>query len=333
MKKSIYMYPMTSESFPVVGNQYIPNLVNSLKTEFTIVNKGLTKLGTVDILRNLNRSDFIYFNWIEDLPDKRMGYFQIVLLLLIVLLSKIKGTKLIWFVHDNLSHTKKNIRAKKFIASLMARYSDYIIAHTANTRYNTLPNFYSFDHPMDAFTKLPERPPYKYDILIWGKMLPYKGIAEFLEHRAADGNLKAGTVLIAGEFTSDAYLQRVISAADNNVIIFNRPIPEDELITLFTESKYVLFTYNSPSVLSSAALCKTLSCGKEIIGPDLGSFKEFGEKKLIYTYSSWRELGVLFGRLSKGTQKIEQQLVAHYIEDTTWPRFVDFLKRVLVPAI
>jgi hypothetical protein len=65
----------------------------------------------------------------------------------------------------------------------------------------------------------------------------------------------------------------------------------------------------------------------------LGSFKEFGEKKLIYTYSSWQELDVLFGRLSKGAQKIDQQLVEHYIEDTTWPRFVDFLKQVLVPAI
>ena len=323
------MYPVTKGSLPLMGNNYVTKLIKYLKEEYIIINKNETGFGLLDMFFKMHKSDFIYFNWIEDLPDKRYGYLQIPVLCLIVMLSKIFRIKLIWFVHDNLSHTPRNVRWKKFITAIMGKYSDFIIAHTAISKYKSFNNFYCFDHPMDDFTPIIPQLPYKFDLLIWGKMFPYKGIAEFMEYNANSTHNNKYKVLLAGKFESQEYYEKVKKFAKENVTILNRAIPEPELIDLFSISKYILFTYNSKSVQSSAALCKTLSFGKDIIGPEIGSFRELGQKGLIFTYDSFGNLEKLLEVLENESLHIDQLKVKNYIEKTTWPQFLNFLIAVL----
>ncbi|RFZ94848.1 hypothetical protein D0C36_04760 [Mucilaginibacter conchicola] len=328
-RKAIYLYPITADNLPVNGNNYIGNLINELEKEFVVVNKQPTTLGIIDILRKIHKTDIIYFNWIEDLPDRRFALLQTFLLMVLLPLSKILNIKVLWFVHDNLSHTKRAIRHKKFIAGMMRRRADYIVAHTPNTQYNNLEKFYSFDHPIEQFNPIAPELPYKYDLLIWGKMLEYKGIAEFVEFHSKKGTNTDLNILIAGAFPSKEYYERVNNSITPNMTISNKTIPEDELRSLFAKSKYILFTYNSPSVLSSAALCKTIGWGKEMIGPNIGSFKEFGQKGLIYTYNSLEDLEVLLSVLQGGYVEIKQAEMKVYAERTTWNLFLKFLVNIL----
>ncbi len=168
--------------------------------------------------------------------------------------------------------------------------------------------------------------PYQYDLLIWGTVSPYKGISEFIEHLTKAVGFKGYSILIAGKFNSDVYYEYIKNKKPANVTIINKILSEDELIELFATCRYVLFTYNSPSVLSSAALCKTMSFGQEVIGPDLGSFKQLGSKGLLYHYNSFPALEKLLNDLKN--QKIipiDKTSLISYIEKHSWLNFAEFL--------
>src|SRR5688572_23392640 len=83
-KKSVFVYPITKESFRQGGNNYIVNLVLHLQKDFNIVNKE-TRLGLLDVLLKIHKSDIIYFNWVEDIPDRRFGLLQVPLLIILLL--------------------------------------------------------------------------------------------------------------------------------------------------------------------------------------------------------------------------------------------------------
>src|SRR4051794_16833474 len=107
-KKRLFIYPNTSETYRKGGNSYIRNLVYYLSDAFTIVNRK-TSIGLLDMLLKLPKCDVIYFNWIEDIPDRRFGFLQVPVLAVILLLAKIRSIKIVWFIHNNVSHSRKHV--------------------------------------------------------------------------------------------------------------------------------------------------------------------------------------------------------------------------------
>jgi glycosyltransferase involved in cell wall biosynthesis len=136
--------------------------------------------------------------------------------------------------------------------------------------------------------------------------------------------------MIAGSFDSKEYFQSIIEQKTDNIKVLNKLLSLEELSAYISQSKYVLFTYNSKSVLSSAALCKTLSFGKAVIGPSIGAFKELRQMKLLYTYDSFFELETLLEELEHGKQEeIDQTLLCNYVRSTSWRAFSFFLSKHL----
>jgi glycosyltransferase involved in cell wall biosynthesis len=188
-----------------------------------------------------------------------------------------------------------------------------------------MPDIKVFEHPMEEmpFIKNAETP--SYDALIWGSVSPYKGILEFAEFNSSINSMHSQKILIAGKFTSKELYDRIAAFQKDNVELINRIVEEDELLDLFTRSRYIVFCYRSASVLSSAALCKTLSYGKTIIGPNIGAFKELGKKGLIYTYESFDELAEMLERFKSSPEFADQRLIRDYIQQTSWTSFKNFL--------
>jgi beta-1,4-mannosyltransferase len=325
-KKRLFVYPNTSESYRHGGNSYIRNLIFYLSDEFTIVNRKTT-IGLLDVLLKLHKCDIIYFNWIEDIPDRRFGFLQVPLLAILLFLAKIRNIKIIWFIHNNVSHSRKRGHLKKFIVRIMRNAADVILSHSNELKLDIdRRKFYAFDHPIEQFQPVVKKPRYKYDLLIWGTVSPYKGVNQFIEYVSKAQGFNIFTILIAGKFQSEAYYEDLKNKKPVNVTLVNKILSEEELTELFSESRYVLFTYNSPSVLSSAALCKTLSLGKEVIGPGIGSFKELGRKGLLYNYDSFVSLEKLMHELETGKVKpIDKVCLARYIESVSWNNFAGFL--------
>jgi beta-1,4-mannosyltransferase len=329
-KKRLFIYPNTSETYRQGGNSYIRNLIFHLNGEFSIVNRKTT-IGLLDVLLKLPKSDIIYFNWIEDIPDRRFGFLQVPLLAVILFLAKVSNIKMVWFIHNNVSHSRKHVHLKNFIVRMMRSAADVILSHSNELKLDIDRNkFHVFDHPVDPHQPLVPKQPYKYNLLVWGTVSPYKGVDQFIDYVSKAQDLHKFQVLIAGKFQSEAYYEDLKNRKPANVTLVNKILSEEELAALFAECRYVLFTYNSPSVLSSAALCKTLSFGKEVIGPGIGAFKELGRKKLLYNYDSFASLEKLMYKLESGeVTPIDKDSLAHYIESVSWNNFARFLSQTI----
>ncbi len=324
-RKSIFLYPITPAVFVKGANNYIIKLIDCLNEDFTVINKQ-TRLGIFDLLRKLPKCNIVYFNWIEDIADKRLGYIQIPVLLFILICCKIFNIKIAWFIHNDISHTKKNWFAKKMIKGMMRMFADVAFTHSSQLPLlEKMPEIRIFEHPIEdtSFVKHPSTP--LYDVLVWGAVSPYKGILEFTEFNHLSNKLDSLKILIAGKFSSPDFYNNILRYQKQNLELRNKMVEEDELIDLFAKSRYILFCYRSASVLSSAALCKSLSYGKTIIGPNIGAFKELGKKGLIYTYDTFEDLADLLVQLKASGNYIDQQLIKQYIRNTSWTHFKNFL--------
>jgi beta-1,4-mannosyltransferase len=329
-RESIYIYPNTKARLNKGSNDYIHNLLHCLSKSFEVINKEVTRFGLLDVLYKIRRIDIIYFNWIEELPDKRFAYFQIVILWLVLLTSKATNIKIVWFLHNNCTHHNKNIWLKKNVTKLMSKYSHYILSHSQDITFKVPNNkLYVFPHPIEEKSFISSKLPYVYDLLVWGKVSPYKGIGEFLEYNYNCEDLMKHSIVVAGKFESETYYNEILNYKKSNVTIVNKALEDDELTELMSNSKCVLFTYNSPSVLSSGALCKTLSYGKEIIGPMLGSFKELGEKKLIHNFKNYSEICSILEETGKEDINSYQLRLKDYTREVSWGHFSNFISKTL----
>lgn len=232
--------------------------------------------------------------------------------------------KIVWTLH-NLSSHYSNDWSYKFIQRLMIKVSSLIVIHTKES-YAFLERkdvdkskiFYSF-HPITQKPKtnseLLNNEEKKYDILIWGLMSPYKGVYEFLLFLKNKGlNYK---VILAGKFNDNTYFDKVNSVATYNITIINSFINDEELFNLHSQSKYILFPYNSLSVLNSGALTLSLSYFSNIIGPNRGAFKELGDLGIIYTFNAYDDI---LKFLNKDFDNSYDNVKA-FVANNTWDHF------------
>jgi beta-1,4-mannosyltransferase len=249
----------------------------------------------------------------------------------ILLFAKIRSIRIVWFIHNNVSHSRKHVALKRMIIWMMRNAADIILSHSSELKLNVdRKKLHFFDHPIDAQQPLDTQKPYKYDLLVWGTVAPYKGVGEFIDYVSKARRLNNYSILIAGKFQSETYYEDLKNRKPEHVTLLNKILSEEELMELFAKSHYVLFTYNSPSILSSAALCKTLSFCKEVVGPDIGSFKELGRKKLLYNYTSFPSLEKLMDDLKSGTiPPIDKTSLTHYIGSVSWDKFALFLSQTI----
>jgi beta-1,4-mannosyltransferase len=324
-KPSIYLYPITPHTFLDGANDYILRKGTCLSEDFLIINSA-TRAGILDIVIKFFKTDVIYFNWIEDLADKRFGYLQVIVLFFVLIACRLSGKKVIWFIHNNISHYPKNKTLKKIIRRMMAAFADKTFTHSMQVDiFRHLPLVRCFDHPVEQHEFIKEHPQPEYDVLVWGTQSPYKGVSDLLRYIRSSTDMQQLKFLIAGKFTSEAFYNEAAQLKQPNVTIVNKVLDDIELKDLFERSQFVLFSYKKNSVLSSGALAKTLSYGKTIFGPDTGAFKELAEKGLVHSYRSFDDLAKLLKRSKTCDMRIDRETIRRYIAANAWDYFKEFL--------
>ncbi|HEX6913888.1 MAG TPA: hypothetical protein VF145_01520 [Chitinophagaceae bacterium] len=322
---SVYLYPQTPFLLRPGSNDYIFRLKAELNKDFKVVN-GITRLGLLDLLLKLHRCDVVYFNWIEDVSDKRLGFLQVLLLFLILCTCKLTGIRIAWFVHNNVSHRRKNWRTKQLVRKMMAGFSDHIFSHSTTPDLPGETELKVFDHPVEALRSQVTGNSYRYDLLIWGSVSRYKGVADFVRFCHDHNYLRNLRIHIAGAFAGEELYEDVMNYRTENITVVNKVHSEQELAALFSESRYILFCYQSDSVLASAALCHSLSYGKTVIGPDRGAFRDLQGKGLAFTYRSFHELPELLADMKAANIYVNQDKLDDYIRRTGWQQFGNFLR-------
>ncbi len=328
MRKLAYIYPVFSIKGDIVPNAYIDHFTEALGNCFDFVNivKPSNK-GILDIIYYLNKIQYIFLNWIEDLPDKRGGVLQSVFFIFIVFLFKIMKIKVIWIMHNQESHYETNVLLKRILYAFILKHSDFIITHARKgidcfNKFNikNKEKIKYLPHPLNQdFILYKEHP--TIDMLIWGTIIPYKGVDQFLKFLHDQQLERKYRILIAGKVKSVDYLKVINQYCNESIQLDNRYIPENELKQIMADSRVVVFTYKSDSLLSTGALMDTLSYGAKILAPHIGAFKDIQEEGLIDTYHNFNELIKLFDGIL-GSELIRDQLaILNFINEHNWEKF------------
>jgi beta-1,4-mannosyltransferase len=326
---NIYFYPNTTKVNRNTHNPYVFNFIEALGRYHAIINlNSPSGIGILQTARFLKTLDVLLLNWVEDLPDKKGGYIQSLYFFILVGYLKFRNKKVVWILHNKLTHHKKNLFLKRLLFQFLLLKSDIIITHAregiafAKSFYpDRKMNIYYFPHPIipKSHHSIAEK---IYDILIWGSIASYKGVDKFLSF-LRDTNLQTSyKILIAGKITSGEFKDKLLSFQNQYITIEDQYIDQEMLEHYIDSSKVVLFTYNNESVLSSGALVDSVRCGAAVVGPDTGSFRDLAEQNLIAVYRSFDELPAILRNYDKENNNISWQKIENYCKETSWDNFI-----------
>jgi glycosyltransferase involved in cell wall biosynthesis len=335
--KKIYFYPISARNDKIVSfNPYTFDFVDSIEQFFTIVNKGKpSNKGIFDIYKYLFRIDYIIFNWIEDLPEKKGGFIQTIFFLTLMAISRLIGIKIVWVMHNRLSHSRKHKWLKKLIFNQLIRKSDFILTHSSegisygeSLRQGSKNRIHYFPHPIKDRRKLSLAKP-AYDILIWGTISPYKGILEFLQLLHSVKREKSFKILIIGKSNDKVYFELLTQYTSENIIIKEAFMEDDSLQEMISLSKIVLFTYAKSSILSSGALMDSIGFGGKVLGPHVGAFADLAKDGIINTFRESDEIFTVIDVMLAKNDDTENPPINQFLQENSWNKFAENIQKIL----
>lgn len=327
-----YLYPISAFVEEEHASEYIESFMDYLEPDVEFLNRNAPSTkGILDLMKYFRQIDYLFLHWIEDLPDKRGGMIQTVFFIFMVFILKLRKTRVIWVMHNKESHYRTNLFLKGVLTRLITRRSDYIITHSKEGQrilekrgIDTSIKGRYFAHPL-VKKFLPESSGKSFDILVWGTIIPYKGVDKFLEYLYNNMIEDRFRILLAGKVKPDDYGQRIRTFCRDNIILEDRYIPIDELEQYMADSKVVLFTYAEESVLSSGALMESIAYGMKVVAPHTGAFRDLYEEGLIVTYRGFEEIVVKLESCMESTVDISYR-IDQFINENDWKQFSSKLK-------
>jgi beta-1,4-mannosyltransferase len=324
-----YIYPNSARGSSDAQNPYLMNFISAFSKAVDVVNKdNPSNVGIVNLFRYLWVCDVAFFNWIEDLPDKKGGIFQTWLFFLLMHFKSLLRLKVVWTLHNKVSHSKRHFGAKTKLVKSLLRKSDLIITHSLEGMRFALEiepsvdtkRVFLFPHPVFPRERIVSGD-ILYDILIWGRLAPYKEVDRFLDFLEKSGLRERYRIKIVGKCSSEEYFAKLARYRSHFVSIENRFVDEDELEKLVSCSKFVLFTYGEESVISSGALMDSLAYRGNIIGPDIGAFADAQREGLIKAYKRFDDIPQLIDGFDRDANEKTVARIDRFIEGHTWEKF------------
>ena len=182
-----------------------------------------------------------------------------------------------------------------------------------------------FCHPFYG-SRVPEDVKKGDEVLIWGNILPYKGVLEFVSSVAVrDAGLKVRIVGRCDDTVLDQKLRVAISAPSATSFVYENRMPGfDELSELIPASRWVVFPYLPGSVSSSGVLMDTIAMGGNPIGPAVGSFLDLQEEGMCFVYHSEDEMVGLL----KSDKGIPNKVREDFVKRNSWNSFASFISKL-----
>jgi len=337
--RKVYIYPISKRMKTGIYNPYIDNFIKYGKDYYLFQNvNNPSGSGIFNILKYLSKTDIIFFNWIEKLPELKGGFLQTCFLFVLLLYCKISRIKIVWTLHNRIAHSKEHLFFKKMIFTVMIKNSDLIITHANDGKalvreYVKQPkHVFYFPHPVVA--NLPQHAIQKeYDILIWGSLSPYKGIDQFLEFLYKKELQNKYQIRIVGKCFDEKYLTKLNTYTNQCILLEDKFIDNESLSQLMSRARLVLFTYNNDSVLSSGALAESVSYGALVVGPNKAAFKDLADLKYIYSFENFDLLIDLIDHILSGEKAIPKERFDEFLKEFHWAEFAKKLNQELYPVI
>ncbi|MCL6260679.1 glycosyltransferase [Aquiflexum sp. TKW24L] len=256
-------------------------------------------------LKHFNSIKLVHLNWFENLDDtsytKMISSFIKKSLVLEVI--RMSGKKLVWTMHNRVSHEKQSGHLSNILTRKLIRYSHAIIIHCSQSRDLLLeihPSLASKIHYLPHPDFIESYGPVVKEndqngalkLLFLGAIKPYKNI-ELLIKTA--GHLEDKVELtIAGNSKSEDYKKHLSRFAGifNNIKLKLEFIPDKDIPKLIRGCDLLVLPYALNSSLNSGTVLLAFSYGKTVICPEIGTLadmKEVGSQFLSYDYESEEE--------------------------------------------
>lgn len=307
-------------------NPYCDDFMGAIAQDFKLqpyIDRPLPR--GAQLLLNSFRADVYVVNWLESICFLKHGTIQAICAILSVLIIRLRRKKLIWIYHNIQPH-QGTTRLTKALQNTLFKYSSLIISHSQeaadySTEQAKCPVEYRC-HPVSGEPEAIEPiTDYKYDILIWGSILPYKGILEFVRHpQLQNGNYR---VLVCGQCSDANLAQSIQSSCSDNVAFENTRKPMEEIKHLCQYSRIVLFPYIGKSVSSSGALIDTIKLGGTPVGPNRGAFKDIADEGSCIVYNDIEEVFALLN----SANSIPEILRSEFCKRNSWQEFGIWFKQ------
>lgn len=210
-----------------------------------------------------------------------------LLLSLDVLLARIKGKRVIWTVHNRVSHETPDASRELYVRRLLARTVSALIFHSAGAREEfsnllggdfahkstVIPHGnYIGTYPQNTIREAQLATQFAIEdqhtvILFFGQVRRYKGLQRLIKafHLTCDPNLK---LVVAGKPYEDGLRKELEQAAkeDNRIMLYFGFIPEEEVAPLHALAQLVAIPFER--TLTSGSVILAMSLGKALLLPD-----------------------------------------------------------------
>ena len=189
MRRKIYVAPSANckGGYP---NPYFIHLKKELASYFEVLdseNKPRLSQG-LTLLRYSFSADVFLLSFVETIAFHKLAFIQYLAAMLSLLIMKLRRREVIFIFHNPRPHKGEN-RMSRSLTMRMLRQSALVLSHSTDTAAYAKSLISNFGgdpakvkyvcHPMPA-TDVPMPDMSSDRILIWGNVLPYKGVLEFV---------------------------------------------------------------------------------------------------------------------------------------------------------
>ena len=245
---------------------------------------------------NNPRAGILHIHWMHALvPDGQGGmkvkFREFCLRLDIFLARKLLRKKLVWTVHNKLSHECRDAKAELSVRKLLCRQCGSIIMHCGQAK-ESLRDYYGLDevkisviphgHFIGTYPNTVSRADARrrlgiaQDAFVYcclGWIRPYKLVPEVIEsfRRLNGGN---NCLVVAGSPMNGDMERRVIEAANGmpNVKLFFGFIKPEDIQCYLNAADIMVLSYSR--ILNSGAAALAMSFSKPVIAPKMGCLPE-----------------------------------------------------------
>lgn len=300
-------------------NKYIENMVRPLREQGFRVH---ALDGFFSSWGHFHAVRLVHLNWFENLDDSSIfralkSFFKKMFVLTVIRISR---KKLVWTMHNRVSHEKKTGFLSNWIRYFLIRWAHTIIIHSGVSRKllvgqhpGVSGKIFYLPHPefIGSYGPLPEKtlslaPSEPLVLLFMGAVKPYKNIEILIQ--AVSLFKEKVKLVIAGNPNTPAYHQKIYDLASSagNIDLRLKFIPDHEIPSLIKESDVLVLPYDLGSSLNSGTVILAFSYMKTVICPDIGTIGDLGAMKenvFYYVYGSQEEhLQILSQKIGEALQ-------------------------------
>ncbi len=358
--KKIYVSPSANRKsgYP---NRYFLFLKDNLAEWFDVLdadNKPYLTQGWA-LLKHSFRADIFLLSFVETIAFHRLAFVQYLMVRLSFLIMRLRRGRIVFIFHNPRPHKGENWMSRS-LTKVQLLQSCLVVSHSCETasiargllsEYGCSPGKVRYIcHPVagtadgcpggkavsgwqsaaSSVSGEASRRSRSDEILIWGNILPYKGVLEFVSSpavRTAGLNVRivgrckdtalAGDI---GKAVAGCDSAGDVSASRSRIIFENRSAGFEELSSLVGSSKFVLFPYLPGSVSGSGVLMDTLAMGGTPVGPAVGAFADLAREDVCFVYGSEAEMIEIL----KSDRRVNPEVLSDFIAHNNWRAYAKF---------